>query len=82
VEGDEETLGIEHMPIYLRSLGYKVLSYEKPLLKNLKDDSEREALLHALKASGYNVIKTAEMLGIHRTTLYKKAKKLNLPLSG
>ncbi|HYA13423.1 MAG TPA: sigma 54-interacting transcriptional regulator [Syntrophales bacterium] len=82
VEGHEEMLRVEHLPIYLRGLGYKVLSGEKPLLKDLKDDSEREALLHALKTCGYNVIKTAQTLGIHRTTLYKKAKKLNLPLAG
>jgi transcriptional regulator of acetoin/glycerol metabolism len=41
---------------------------------------EREALLHSIRLSKYNKNQAARLLGIHRTSLYKKMKKLNIPL--
>ena len=39
---------------------------------------ERQALEHALEAAGHNVSRAARALGISRTTLHRKLKKLNL----
>jgi transcriptional regulator of acetoin/glycerol metabolism len=50
-------------------------------LRNLKEDSEKEALLHAIRVANNNKNKAANILGIHRTALYKKMKKFNLPLN-
>ncbi len=50
------------------------------LLKSLKENMEKEALLHAIRVSKNNKNKAAKMLGIHRTGLYKKLKKFNIPI--
>lgn len=47
-------------------------------LKELKDDSEKKAILNALEASGHNKAKAARMLNISRTLLYKKLAKYNI----
>ena len=39
---------------------------------------ERQIILDALEANGWNRQKTADMLGINRTTLYKKMKKYDV----
>jgi transcriptional regulator of acetoin/glycerol metabolism len=51
------------------------------LLKTLREDMEKEALLHAIRISNENKNKAARLLGIHRTALYKKMKRLNIPIS-
>ncbi|MBC8352776.1 MAG: sigma-54-dependent Fis family transcriptional regulator [Planctomycetes bacterium] len=47
-------------------------------LKNALDAPERQIILDALQANNWNRNATAELLGINRTTLYKKMKKLGL----
>jgi transcriptional regulator of acetoin/glycerol metabolism len=42
---------------------------------------EKEALLHAIRISKDNKNRAARLLGIHRTALYKKMKRLNIPLT-
>ena len=39
---------------------------------------ERQALIHALEATGNNITQAALALGIDRTTLYRKLKKYNI----
>jgi transcriptional regulator of acetoin/glycerol metabolism len=38
-------------------------------------------VLHAIRVANNNKNEAARILGIHRTALYKKMKKLNLPLN-
>jgi len=47
-------------------------------LKAALADPERQILLDALEAHGWNRQNTAKALGINRTTLYKKMKRLNI----
>ncbi len=51
----------------------------KPI-RNIKADAEKTALLAALKKTGNNKARAAALLGIHRTLLYKKMKKHDIPL--
>lgn len=44
-------------------------------------EAEREALRKALDLSGNNKARAAKLLGIHRTVLYKKMTKYQIPLS-
>lgn len=44
-------------------------------LKSALADPERQIILEALEANGWNRQNTAAMLGINRTTLYKKMKR-------
>jgi len=45
------------------------------------DSLEAEYMLSALKRNNYNCQETARSLGIHRTTLYRKIKRLGIALS-
>jgi DNA-binding NtrC family response regulator len=49
----------------------------RPLAEAL-EGPEREIILHALETNQWNRHATAEQLGINRTTLYKKMKKLGI----
>ena len=89
LEGD--IIHLEDLPFYLRhSRSHatkggqrEVPSDESPVsLKDLQEETEKEALLHTLDSTGYNKRKASTILGIHRTLLYKKMKKYNIPLHG
>jgi DNA-binding NtrC family response regulator len=47
-------------------------------LKAALANPERQIILDALENNGWNRQNTAEMLGINRTTLYKKMKKYGI----
>ncbi|MGD9222844.1 MAG: sigma 54-interacting transcriptional regulator [Desulfobacteraceae bacterium] len=47
-------------------------------IRQVQHNAEKEAIVYALKASGYNKSQAARNLGIHRTLLYKKMKKYRL----
>ena len=42
--------------------------------------SEKECILHALEKCGWNIKRTAEHLGISRSTLYRRIKKLGIDI--
>ena len=47
-------------------------------LKEALEGPERQIILEVLESNGWNRFATAEVLGINRTTLYKKMKRLGL----
>lgn len=47
-------------------------------MKEALHTHERDLIIQVLKEHGGNKVKTAAALGIHRTTLYQKLKKLNI----
>ncbi len=47
-------------------------------LKRLREHSEKDALIQAIRASNFNKTKAAQLLGIHRTALYKRLRKYNI----
>ncbi|MEL6741191.1 MAG: helix-turn-helix domain-containing protein, partial [Planctomycetota bacterium] len=52
-----------------------------PLAETLRE-AERGAILRALESCAWNRQQSAEVLGINRTTLYKKIKALGIELDG
>ncbi|MFZ0927690.1 MAG: helix-turn-helix domain-containing protein, partial [Syntrophobacteraceae bacterium] len=46
----------------------------------IRQCTEDEAILRALERNGYNRLATARELGIHKTTLFRKLKRLKLRL--
>jgi len=76
-----ETIYLCDLPFYL--LGNKKRSAEKDQtsLKSVQGRSEIEAIRYALESTKYNKVRAAATLGIHRSLLYKKMKKYNLPLN-
>jgi PAS domain S-box-containing protein len=77
---DGDTVLPRHLPIILQSMGKESPKFEETVLKRLREDVEKEILLHTIRMSKDNKNKAARMLGIHRTSLYKKMKKFNIPL--
>jgi DNA-binding NtrC family response regulator len=47
-------------------------------LKEALEGPERQIILGVLESNGWNRNMTADQLGINRTTLYKKMKRLGL----
>ncbi|UCE51814.1 MAG: sigma 54-interacting transcriptional regulator [Desulfobacterales bacterium] len=79
---------LEGGTIYLKDLPFYIYGGRKispknsqAFLKEVHTKTEKEAIRYALKETNNNKAKAAEMLGIHRTLLYKKIKKYNLPLN-
>lgn len=52
--------------------------FGNPNLKSALADPERQIILDALEQNGWNRQETARLLGINRTTLYKKMKKYDI----
>ncbi len=69
---------VRHLPYFLQSMREGLNKSQTTLLKKLREEVEKEALLHVIRISKDNKKKAAELLGIHRTGLYKKMKKLNI----
>ena len=73
IEGD--TIEPEHLPFYVRreSLSAKATKYASIRVTQAK--AEKSAILRALEETANNKTRAAELLGIHRTLLYKKMRK-------
>ena len=75
-----DTIGLENLPFYLHHNRQRLTDQYRSSLKDVQATTEKDAICRALQDSGNNKAKAARMLGIHRTQLYKKLKKFNLPL--
>jgi PAS domain S-box-containing protein len=75
-----DTIYIDDLPPYIRASIGNQHAKRQPSLKHIQDQAEREAIRGALAASGYNKSRAARNLGIHRSLLYKKMRKYDLPL--
>jgi DNA-binding NtrC family response regulator len=51
-------------------------------LKSALANPERQIIIDALESNGWNRQETAKMLGVNRTTLYKKMKRYNISYEG
>lgn len=76
------------LPFYLYKKPYEIksgqtISIDKKQysLKDIHEEAEKKALVHMLNITGNNKKKAADILGIHRTLLYRKMKKYNIPLN-
>lgn len=81
MDGLEDTIRVEHLPILFRSLRGRQPESNVSTLRSMAENSEKEALLQAIRIANNNKNKAANILGIHRTALYKKMKKFNLPIN-
>ncbi|TGE38257.1 PAS domain-containing protein [Desulfosporosinus fructosivorans] len=69
---------LKDLPLYLQDLeGRRGNTSLQPLALELAE-AERKAILKALKKTGGNKTNAAEILGIHRTNLYRKMEKYGL----
>ncbi len=78
---EADIIEVHHLPFFLRRIERGFVKSHPAHLKRLREDMEKEALIHAIRISNNNKNKAARLLGIHRTAVYKKLKKLNIPQS-
>ncbi len=75
-----ESITAADLPFYLNRSKETRGSVQSSLLKEVVAKAEKKAIQDALRMTEYNKVLTAELLGIHRTLLYKKIKKYNISL--
>jgi PAS domain S-box-containing protein len=79
VVSNSEAIHTAHLPERLQNLaGDLNLADERELVEKPLDNAEKELIESTLKKFDGNRIKTAEALGINKTTLWRKMKKFNL----
>lgn len=74
-----DRIGVDDLPSSLASAAPRELDVSgNNSLKQALSNPERQIILQVLEANNWNRQATAEQLGINRTTLYKKMKRLGL----
>jgi DNA-binding NtrC family response regulator len=77
--GKDETIGLGDLPPALASAGpVSIAPVGQRTLKEALEGPERQIIREVLESNQWNRHATAECLGINRTTLYKKMKRLGL----
>jgi DNA-binding NtrC family response regulator len=77
--GKHDKVGVEDLPLALASgAPISASSAAGRTLKQALEAPERQIILEVLESNNWNRHQTAETLGINRTTLYKKMKRLGL----
>ncbi|MBI4777075.1 MAG: sigma 54-interacting transcriptional regulator, partial [Deltaproteobacteria bacterium] len=72
---------VSDLPFSLKRSRYAALGPGDLRLEGIMAGAEREALMNALRLAKNNKARAADLLGIHRTHLYKKMKKHGISLS-
>ena len=80
--GNGPELGIQDLPAHINSCTSNTVTMaptgQRQTLKEALEGPERQIILQSLSENNWNRNETAEQLGVNRTTLYKKMKKLGL----
>ena len=77
--GKSEMIGLADLPREITGgARINVSRFGSLTLKEALEEPERQIILDVLEANGWNRNATADSLGVNRTTLYKKMKKLGL----
>ena len=78
-----ERIGLHHLPANLQAPAaatQPAATTEPPDLRAVRAASEEEAIRAALERTNYNRLAAARELGMHKSTLFRRLKKLNLDL--
>lgn len=78
LEGD--AIRFRDLPFHLYNNPLHAEHSDQFSLKKAQHRAEEDAIRYALAATNNNKARAAGLLGIHRTLLYKKMKKLNIPI--
>jgi DNA-binding NtrC family response regulator len=80
--GKGPRLGLEALPSHITAGHREALTIpaagKRQTLKEALEGPERQIILQCLRENNWNRNETADQLGVNRTTLYKKMKKLGL----
>jgi len=72
-------IGVQHLPSYLVPVAFSPGQAPDSLSSALKS-TEAQAIVSALKRNGFNRNKAARELAMHKSTLFRKIKKLGITL--
>jgi transcriptional regulator with PAS, ATPase and Fis domain len=81
VSTKNRSIDISDLPEYFHYSKTLPIRNKGALLNEYLDKAERYAIKEALHEADNNKTRAAQILGIHRTILYRKIKKLHIPLS-
>lgn len=77
--GKDNVVGVDDLPPQVSAaMGVSIQSNEGRTLKEALEGPERQIILEVLEKYNWNRHETADALGVNRTTLYKKMKRLGL----
>jgi DNA-binding NtrC family response regulator len=80
--GQGPMLGVEDLPSHISNCTTNTIALPvvgtRQTLKEALEGPERQIILQSLRENDWNRNETADQLGVNRTTLYKKMKKLGL----
>ena len=80
--GQGPVLGLADLPSHISNNRTNILTIapvgQRQTLKDALEGPERQIILQCLRENNWNRNETADQLGVNRTTLYKKMKKLGL----
>jgi transcriptional regulator with PAS, ATPase and Fis domain len=70
-------ISFDHLPEHMRNIriSEKILTSTEPVMEELKFDDEKKALLEALRIADGNKSRAAQILGVHRMTVWNRMKK-------
>lgn len=77
---DGNTIHLEDLPFSSDVKGEQKPEDRSIPIREAQHMVERDMIIRTLEQNNYNKTRAAKALSIHRTLLYKKMKKLNLPL--
>ncbi|HMK35872.1 MAG TPA: sigma 54-interacting transcriptional regulator [Desulfomonilaceae bacterium] len=78
LEGD--VIELRDLPFRLYKNRNPASDQDRSMLRSAQWRAEEDAIRYALASTNHNKSKAAELLGIHRTLLYKKMRKFKIPL--
>jgi transcriptional regulator with PAS, ATPase and Fis domain len=79
---NKDVIDLADLPFMFQKKPASSVSTGISTIREAQAEAERSTILAALEQTANNKAKAASLLGIHRTLLYKKMKKLGITLSG
>ena len=77
---EHDTIYVHHLPSHINASSISAQPSNPKSIHSARATAEAKMILNALESTRYNKTLAAKMLGIHRSALYKKMKRYNLPL--
>lgn len=74
------TIRVHDLPFYINRSNKKAENHQYGTIREAAAKAEIDVIRKALADTGYNKARAADMLGIHRTILYKKIRRYNISL--